>query len=118
MIIAPLAQAASSGPSAAAIFYLTLLFIFVTAILTAVITKWSKDKCLKFLDGYHVTLERSRGQTSWGTLKVSSGGIEIVYDHAYVDVLGRRKTTAMLYPQDLDGQLLAILRYHDELPPD
>src|SRR2546421_8861345 len=65
-----------TGPSAATIFYITLLFIFLTAIVTTVVTKWARDKVLKFFNHYHVTLERTRGQTSWGKLKVFSSGIE------------------------------------------
>jgi hypothetical protein len=110
-----LAQTASSGPSASAIFYFTLLFIFLTAIITTVATKWARDKCLKFFNRYHVTLERARGQTIWGRLKVFPTGIEIVYDHPYVDTRGRKKTSSLIYQQELDGQLLSLLRYHDEL---
>src|SRR3954447_13148527 len=91
------AQAASTGPSGATIFYLTLLFIFLTAAVTAVFTKWARDKCLKFFNGYHVTLERIRGQTMWGGLKIFSSGIEVVYDHAFVDARGRKKTSFMIY---------------------
>jgi len=69
--LGPIAQAQAGGaPGPAAVFYLTLLFIFVTAIVTTVLTKWTRDKCLKFFRGYHVTLERLRGQTIWGRLKV------------------------------------------------
>ena len=102
-------------PSASAIFYLSLLFIFLTAVVTTVVTKWSRDKCLKFFHGYHVTLERNRGQTTWGTLKVFSSGIEIIYDHAFVDVRGRKKTSYLMYQPDVDQQLLSVLRYEDEL---
>jgi hypothetical protein len=105
----------AAAPTAATIFYLTLLIIFITAILTTVVTKWSRDKCLKFFDGYHVTLERMRGQTSWGTLRVFSSGIEIVYDQPFTDSRGRRKTSFLLYGSELDPQLLTVLRYHDEL---
>src|SRR3982751_1198268 len=104
-----------SGPSAAVVFYLTLLFIFLTAIVTTVATKWSRDKCLKFFNGYHVTLERTRGQTSWGSLRVFSSGIEVVYDAPYVDAMGRKKTSYLIYQQELDQQVLCVLRYHDEL---
>src|SRR5687768_13120097 len=45
-----------AGPNAATVFYITLLFIFLTAIITTVVTKWARDKCLKFFNGYHVTL--------------------------------------------------------------
>jgi hypothetical protein len=109
--------AQTAAPSASDIFYITLLFIFLTAIITTVVTKWSKDKCLKFLHGYHVTLERARGQLTWGQLKVFSTGIEVVYDHPYIDWRGRKKTSYMIYQQELDSQLLSLLRYHDELTP-
>src|SRR3954451_3510915 len=94
-------QTPATGATASAIFLFTLLFIFLTAIITTVATKWSRDKCLKFLNGYHVTLERTRGQTSWGRLRVFSSGIEIVYDSPYIDALGRKKTSYLIYQQEL-----------------
>src|SRR5215210_8821210 len=95
-----LAQAAA--PAASTIFYLTLLFIFLTAIITTVTTKNARDKCLKLFNHYHVTLERVRGQTSWGKLRVFSTGVEIVYDHPYVDHRGRRKTSYLIYQHELE----------------
>ncbi len=114
-MFAPAIFADVSGPSAAAVFYLTLLFIFLTAIITTVATKWARDKCLKFFNGYHVTLERTRGQTIWGKLKVFSSGIEVTYDHPYVDSRGRKKTSFMVYGSETDTQVLSLFRYHDEL---
>jgi hypothetical protein len=111
-------QPSPGGPTAATIFYITLLFIFLTAIVTAFVTKWSRDKCLKYFHRYHVTLERNRGQTIWGRLKVFSSGIEFLYDHPYVNPDGIRKTSFMIYQQELDQQRTAILRYHDELLED
>src|SRR5688500_5468837 len=93
----PPAAAAGGAPSAAAISYTTIGFIFLTAIVTAVATKWTRDKCLKLLHGYHVTLERGRGQTIWGRLKVFSSGVEVVYDHPFVDPRGRKKTSFLVY---------------------
>jgi hypothetical protein len=114
-IIALGATQAASAPSPATVFYFTLLFIFVTAIVTTVLTKWTRDKCLKFFRGYHVTLERLRGQTIWGRLKVFSSGIEVVYDHPFTDARGRKKTSFLIYAPEIDGQLLSLLRYHEEL---
>jgi hypothetical protein len=93
----------------------TLLFIFLTAIITAVATKWARDKCLKFFRGYHVTLERTRGQTIWGRLKVFSSGVEICYDAAYIDHRGRKKRSFMIYGGELDQQMLCLLRFEGEL---
>jgi len=114
----PFFLAQSSGPDAATLFYLTLLFIFLTAIITTLVTKWSRDKCLKFFDGYHVTLERNRGQTTWGRLKVFPTGLEVVFDHPYVDHRGRRKTSFLVYQQEMDTQLLSLVRYHESLSPE
>src|SRR5947207_3410968 len=110
----PLAQ--NAGPNAATLFYLTLLIIFVTAIITTVLAKWSRDKCLKFFKGYRITLERSRGQTLWGNFKVFSSGIEIVYDHAYVDPHGRRKTSYLFYQIEVEQHVLSLFRHHAQLP--
>src|SRR4051812_1148748 len=109
---------ASGGIDPSTVFYLTLLFIFLTAIVTAVLTKWAKDKCLKLFHDYHVTIERFRGQTSWGDLRVFSSGIEIIYDHPFVDVRGRKKTSYLYYQPELETQVLSLLRYHAELTPD
>ncbi|HEV8608139.1 MAG TPA: hypothetical protein VGQ99_22580 [Tepidisphaeraceae bacterium] len=108
--------AQTAGPSAATLFYITLLIIFVTAILTTVLAKWSRDKCLKFFKGYRITLERYRGQALWGRLKVFSSGVEIVYDHAYVDPHSRRKTSYLFYQPELETQVLSIFRHHGQLP--
>src|SRR5437762_6322577 len=100
-----LAQPTPSTPDPSTILYVTLLFIFVTAIVTTVATKWSRDKCLKFFNHYHVSMERTRGQTIWGLLKVFSSGIEVIYDHPFVDSRGRKKTSYLLYGQEVEQQL-------------
>ena len=107
--------APTAGPSAATIFYLTLLFIFLTAIVTTVVTKWARDKCVRLFHGFHVTLERTRGQTIWGQIKIFATGVEITYDHPFVDARGRKKTSYMLYGADFEQQLLGLFRYHHEL---
>jgi hypothetical protein len=113
----PILLAQNAGPNAATLFYLTLLIIFVTAIITTVLAKWTRDKCLKFFKGYRITMERYRGQTLWGRLKVFSSGVEIVYDHPYVDPLGRRKTSYLFYQIEVEQQVLSLFRYHAQLPP-
>jgi hypothetical protein len=48
-------------------------------------------------------------------MRVFSTGVEIVYDHPYVDHRGRKKTSYLIYQHELEQQLLSVLRYHDEL---
>jgi hypothetical protein len=52
-MLLPLAQSSATGPNPSTLFYFTLLFIFLTAIITTVFTKWARDKCLKFFRNYH-----------------------------------------------------------------
>ena len=111
----PPAPSLNTGPSAATVFYVTLLFIFLTAIVTTVVTKWARDKCLKFFHGFHVSLERTRGQTTWGQIKVFATGVEITYDHPYIDARGRKKTSYMLYGPEFEQQFLGLFRYHHEM---
>jgi hypothetical protein len=113
-MVLPLAQSAA-GSTAVGVFYVSLIFIFTTAIVTAVVTKWARDKCLKFFHGYHVTLERAHGQTIWGQFKAFSSGVEIVYDHSFVDTRGRKKTSYLIYGAEVESHMLSLLRYHDEL---
>lgn len=114
-----LAQAAAAPAlDPATLFYLTLLVIFLTAVVTAVLTRWARDKCLVLFRGYHVTLTKHRGPTVWGELKVFSSGVEVVYDHPFTDLRGHRKTSQLFYQQDLDSTVLALLRFHDELDAD
>ncbi|MEA2711310.1 MAG: hypothetical protein QOF78_3911 [Phycisphaerales bacterium] len=112
---APPAPPLNTTPNAATVFYITLLFIFLTAIITTVVTKWARDKCLKFFHGFHVTLERTRGQTIWGQVKIFATGVEIIYDHPFIDPRGRKKTSYMLYGAEFEQQLLSLFRYGDEL---
>ncbi len=106
-----LGQAATSTT----VFYWTLLFIFLTGIVTTIATKWARDKCLKFFRGYHVTLERAGGKTIWGKLKVFPTGIELEFDHPYVDPKGNKKSSFLIYQPELDTTVRTLLRYHDEL---
>lgn len=107
------AQVPSISPTT--VFYWTLLFIFLTGIITTIATKWSRDKCLKLFRGYRVTMERADGQTIWGVLKVFPTGVEVVYDHPYINIRGTRKTSSIVYQPELDTLLRTLLRYHDEL---
>jgi hypothetical protein len=63
----PPAPSLNTGANAATVFYVTLLIIFLTAIVTTVATKWARDKCLKYFHGFHVTLERSARPDHLGT---------------------------------------------------
>lgn len=103
---------------AATLFYISLLVIFVAGLITTLVTKMSRDKVLKLFNGYHITIAGPKGRTDFGRLKVFSSGVELVYDSPYIDPRGRKKNSFMLYQTEIEPQVFAMFRYHDELTPD
>ncbi len=104
-------QAPTSGWNLAFdnIFWLTLLFVFLTAIVSAVIRLRQKDKCLKLFHDYHVTYLNIAGRASWGDLFVHAQGLELLFDAPYTTSRGLIKNGAMVYQHEL-GNCLALCR--------
>lgn len=88
---------------------LTILFIFISAIVGVVLNVRRRDKCLKLLDDYHVSYLTTAGKALWGDLKVYSQGIELSFDAPYTTRSGLVKSSALIYPEQL-ANCLAICR--------
>lgn len=88
---------------------LTILFIFLSAIIGAVVRMRQKDKCLKLIDDHHVSVITADGQVMWGDLDVFSQGLELRFDAPYRDADGLIKTSALMYAADM-ANCLAICR--------
>ena len=99
------------------IFWYTLLFIFLSALVGAFLNSRAKDHCLRDFDGFRVTLEESDGDRIWGELVVFSTGLELEYTAAHQDTDGHIETSYILYKEQYPT-IQAIYRYQDELPPE
>ena len=95
---------------------LAILFIFLTALVTVIVSQRRRDKCLKLFDGFHVSYLTQSGKAMWGDLVVFSKGLEIIYDAPYMTRRGIYKTSSLLYETDT-AQSLAICRMIDSLDP-
>ena len=58
------------------LFWLTLLVLFSATLLAGLVRRYRKDRCLKLLEDYHVTVVHGNGNPLWGTLEVTSRGVE------------------------------------------
>lgn len=94
--------------------FLTLVFIFLTTVITVLVKNRKKDKCLKLLNDYHVNYQTVTGRVIWGDLVVYSKGLEMIFDAPYRNSAGTFKTSAMIYEEDL-ANCLAICRTVDAL---
>ncbi|BAM02295.1 hypothetical protein PSMK_01360 [Phycisphaera mikurensis NBRC 102666] len=104
-----LAQAADAGAAswfawaADQALALTILVIFGGAILSAVLTQWRRDKCLKLLRGDHATVVRLDGGVLWGDLIVYPKALELTFDAPFVTTRGLVKSGVMLPEADVAG---------------
>ncbi len=88
---------------------LTLVMIFLAAIIGALFNAWRLDKCLKLMHDYHVTYLTTVGPPAWGDLVVYSRGIELRYDAPYMTRHGMAKSSSLIYDDEL-GHCLALCR--------
>jgi len=88
---------------------LSILFIFIAAIISLVVNQRRRDKCLKLMDNYHATYMSQAGSTIWGDLTVFSRGLEVIYDASYQTRRGIFKTSSLIHEAQLE-QMLAICR--------
>lgn len=96
---------------------LTLLFIFLVAIVGVIVKLRRKDKCLKLLNDYHVTYLTATGKAIWGDLVVYSQGIELRFNAPYITRRGLTKSSAVIYENEM-ASCLAICRVEDGLTDD
>jgi hypothetical protein len=99
------------------IFWLTIGFIFLTAIIGAIVARRRKDRCLKLVRDYHVSLSLTNGRVIWGDLNVFAQGLEVVYDAPFKTVQGPIKSSFLMYENEM-GTLHAIFRYVGDLSED
>ncbi|MEM1210862.1 MAG: hypothetical protein AAGI68_01055 [Planctomycetota bacterium] len=82
---------------------LTILFIFLVAVIGLLLKARRKDKCLKLFNGDHATLLGRDGACTWGDARVYSQGLELAFDRPHVTRLGLTKASALVYPAVLEG---------------
>jgi small nuclear ribonucleoprotein (snRNP)-like protein len=95
---------------------ITLLFMFISAIIGTILRNLAIDKCLRHFDDFHVTLELTNKDLLWGTLKMYNTGLELVYREPRVDSSGHLESSFILYNSEYDN-IQSICRYHGDLTP-
>lgn len=95
---------------------ITLLFVFISALIGTILKNMSVDKCLRHFDDFHVTLELASGDLIWGTLQMYNTGMELLYRDPRLDSGGHYETSFILYSSEYD-HIQSICRYHGDLTP-
>ena len=98
------------------IFWFTVGLVFVLTLVSALIRRWKKDKCLKLFQDDHVTYLAEGQPALWGDLRVTSQGLEILFDSPYVTGRQLTKTSGLIYADELP-QMVALVRTMHGLTP-
>jgi hypothetical protein len=93
--------------------YVSILVILISSLVGFYVNARARDRCLRDFDGFRITLEDKGGKITWGTMRVYSSGIELVYRTAYHDAEGHVENSYILYDKDL-SDVQAIYRLHDD----
>ena len=91
-----------------------LALVFLTAIIGTFVGQRNRDRCLKKFNRFSVTVIEQGGRAIWGTLKVFSNGIEILFSKPFSDDRRTVKHSFLYYQNEL-AKLLTITRYLDEI---
>ena len=78
------------------IFWYTLLFIFLSALVGTFLNSRAQDHCLRDFAGFPVTLEEADGDRAWGKLVVFSTGLELEYAAPHQDTDGHIEMSYIL----------------------
>lgn len=87
----------------------TILALLVFATIIAIVRARRRDRCLKGLADFHVTLSEQDGDLTWGRADVYSTGLEIVYAEPVVAPEGHLERSFIFY-KDQYGAMEAVYR--------
>jgi len=94
--------------------WITILFILGVSLLTMILNRRMRDRCLKDFDGFLSTMLDKNNKRLWGRLKVYATGLEFTYRDEHIDKEGHIETSSIVYKQEYNT-LLLIIRFHDQL---
>ncbi len=92
---------------------ITLGLIFVMTLVAAYMRSTVKDRCLKALQDFQVTLEMANGKTIWGILHVAASGVELQYPDTVQDD-EHIESSYVLYGSEYQS-IQAMYRYAHQL---
>ena len=98
------------------VLLISILLIFLTALFSNVMKQRKRDRVLKEMQGFHITMQLMDGKQVWGKMRVYANGLELVYSDPHRNSSGDMTSSYIVHQDDLD-QAWAFYRFHNELSP-
>ena len=93
----------------------TIGIIFLTTFIGAALSSLARDRCLKDLDEFHITVKKKDKKLIWGVLHLESTGFELIYRTDHLDNAQTHVETSYVIYRDEYPNIQAIYRYVDQL---
>ncbi len=93
---------------------ITILILLALATVVALIQARRRDRCLKSMEGFPVTLSRADGNLAWGTLDLYSTGMELRYAYPVEADLGHIERSVLTYKEEYPS-IVALYRFPEAL---
>lgn len=98
------------------VLLISILLIFLTALISNVMQQRKRDRVLKEMEGFHITMQMQEDKQVWGKMRVYSNGLELIYTDPQQTELGDPTSSYILHQEDLD-KVWVFYRFHNELSP-
>ncbi len=99
------------------ILIISILLVFLGALLGGYLQRRKKDRVLKDLHNFHITVRRKGTDSVWGKAIIYANAVELVFTRPYTNDHDNTIVSYIMFSDKLT-QLLALYRYHDELTPE
>lgn len=99
------------------VLLLSILLIFMTALLSNVMKQRRRDRVLKEMQDFHITMQVDGNKQVWGKMQVYSNGLELRYSNMHRNSAGLLTSSYIMHQEDLD-RIGLFCRFHNELSPE
>ncbi|CAA6810345.1 MAG: Unknown protein, partial [uncultured Thiotrichaceae bacterium] len=92
----------------------SILLIFMTALLSNVMKQRRKDRVLKEMQDFHITMQVDGDKQVWGKMQIYSNGLELQYSNMHRNSAGELTSSYIMHQDDID-RIGLFYRFHNEL---
>lgn len=96
------------------VLLVSILLIFLTALISNVMKQRKRDRVLKDMQDFHITMQFEDDKRVWGKMHVYSNGLELLFSDAHRNEAGELTTSYIMHQTDLDN-VWVFYRFHNEL---
>lgn len=96
------------------VLLISISLIFITALFSNILKRRKRDRVLREMQGFHITMQLHGDDQVWGKTRIYANGLEFIYTDSHRNSYGDL-TTSYIIQEDELAKVWAFFRYHNEL---